>query len=254
MLDEDARNIYRRTLYEAQLGEGINDRYIFKAVFMAGGPGSGKSFVAESMFTGAGLKFVASDRAFEFLLKRRSLSFSIDPSNAVEYAKQMKTRERAMHLSALQQVGWTNGMLGLVIDGTGQRYAKISGAHEGLQAIGYDTSMVFVNTSLDVALERNQARKRTLSDAVVKGAWDSVQRNLGKFQSLFGAADFLIVDNNEYLSGAALNAFQLRLHRAAMKLLTRPVQNPIGKSTIKLLRQSGGKTLKDLPGALARVA
>ena len=32
-----------------QMEEGVNDPHIFKAVFLAGGPGSGKSFVANKM-------------------------------------------------------------------------------------------------------------------------------------------------------------------------------------------------------------
>ena len=32
---------------EENLQEGINDPNLFKAIFMAGGPGSGKSFVSE---------------------------------------------------------------------------------------------------------------------------------------------------------------------------------------------------------------
>ena len=40
------------------LEEGPNDPHIFKAVFLAGGPGSGKSFVANKMLKGTGLRTV----------------------------------------------------------------------------------------------------------------------------------------------------------------------------------------------------
>ena len=46
----------------------------FKAFFMAGGPGSGKTFIASNTFTGTGLKFVNSDSAFERGLKQAGLS------------------------------------------------------------------------------------------------------------------------------------------------------------------------------------
>ena len=54
--------------------EGVDDPGILKCVFMAGGPGSGKSFTMEifgidkklkSSFSATGLKNVNSDSAFE---------------------------------------------------------------------------------------------------------------------------------------------------------------------------------------------
>ena len=56
--------------------------------------------------------------------------------------------------------------------------------------------MIFVNTSLDVALQRNEARPRSLDEDEVKKMWDAVQKNMGKFQSYFGRSSFLLVDNN----------------------------------------------------------
>ena len=57
------------------LTEGVHDKGIFKAVFMAGGPGSGKSFIAKSLFgipdklniSVNGLKMVNQDKEFKFL-------------------------------------------------------------------------------------------------------------------------------------------------------------------------------------------
>ena len=59
---------------EFLLQEGIYDPGIFKAFFMAGGPGSGKSFIANNTFVGSGLKFVNSDQVFERGLKKANLS------------------------------------------------------------------------------------------------------------------------------------------------------------------------------------
>ena len=60
------------------LTEGVFDKGILKAVFMAGGPGSGKSYVAGQIFgipkkvnvSMSGLKSVNSDTEFEFLLRK----------------------------------------------------------------------------------------------------------------------------------------------------------------------------------------
>ena len=43
------------------IGEGIHDRHTYKAVFMAGSPGSGKTTVRKSLFGGTSLKVVDPD-------------------------------------------------------------------------------------------------------------------------------------------------------------------------------------------------
>ena len=55
------------------LSEGLYDPGIFKAFFLAGGPGAGKTFVTSSAFSGSGLKVVNSDVAFERGLKKANL-------------------------------------------------------------------------------------------------------------------------------------------------------------------------------------
>ena len=56
-----------KTFYDLQ--EGLYDPNIFKAFFLAGGPGSGKSFVVRKTTGGLGLRIVNSDNTFEKLLK-----------------------------------------------------------------------------------------------------------------------------------------------------------------------------------------
>lgn len=52
--------------FKSFLNEGVNDPAIFKAIFLAGGPGSGKSFiVGKTGLTSMGYKVVNSDDAFE---------------------------------------------------------------------------------------------------------------------------------------------------------------------------------------------
>ena len=60
--------------------EGLYDPGIFKAFFLAGGPGSGKTFVTKKITGGLGLKNVNSDTAFEVALKKAGLSLDMPPS------------------------------------------------------------------------------------------------------------------------------------------------------------------------------
>ena len=66
-----------------------------------------------------------------------------------------------------------------------------------LRKLGYDTFMLFVNTSLDTAIERDKMRERTLGPERVSKLWNAVQANMGKFQSYFGRDKFILIDNNK---------------------------------------------------------
>jgi len=177
--------------------EGVNDPGIFKAFYTAGGPGSGKSHVARE--SGArdvnpyGLKVVDSDPLFTKMLK--DVGMATTPEDIYSDEGQAM-RDRAKSLISKQKDTYIDGRLGLLIDGTGKDFNKIKKSSDKLRGIGYDTYMIFVNTSLDVALQRNEARTRSLDEDDVKKMWNAVQKNMGKFQSYFGRSSFLLVDNN----------------------------------------------------------
>jgi len=105
-------------------------------------------------------------------------------------------RDRAKAITKAQQKNYVEGRLGLIIDGTGKDYDKISKQAQQLRLLGYDIHMVFVNTSLDIALERNAARKRTLKPSIATKSWKDVQSNMGKFSQFFRQG-FVLVDNND---------------------------------------------------------
>ena len=91
---------------------------------------------------------------------------------------------------------YIKGRLGLIIDATGRDYGIIQRQSSMLKLLGYDCYMVFVNTSLDVALERNRTRSRSIPEYIVSKSWKGVQANMGAFQRIFGPTKMLIVDNN----------------------------------------------------------
>ena len=173
--------------------EGVYDPGIFKAFFLAGGPGSGKTFVTQTAFAGTGLKIVNSDAAFERGLKKANLSLSM-PSEE-EYFRDI-IRKRAKMTATSQLDSYVNGRLGLIIDATGRDLQLVQRQHGMLKSLGYDCYMVFVNTSLDVALERNAKRGRSVPEYIVKKSWNGVQANIGAFQRIFSPNKMLIVDNN----------------------------------------------------------
>ncbi len=218
------------------LTEGVYDPGIFKAVFTAGGPGSGKSYAASTLFgmpekmpfvSAQGLKSVNSDKYFETFLQMKGLSQDIAKLKPSEYSQAMELRQKSKKVRDAALKNYINGRLGLLIDGTGKNYPNIAKQKKRLQEVGYDCFMIFVNTDLDVALERNQQRERKLPIELVKSSWQAVQNNLGKFQSLFGSSNMLVVDNSEYKD------FTDVVKSKAREFVSRPIQNHIAKQWIK---------------------
>lgn len=230
------------------LDEGVDDPGILKCVFMAGGPGAGKSFVSadifgidkklKSSFSTYGLKVVNSDRAFERALEKLGVDpkelATIEKENPELFAKltvgKDSAREQAKNLTNKQLKFYQEGRLGLIVDGTGGNYQKIVKQKKEAESLGYDTYMVFINTSLEVALERNRNRARVLPDALVKEKWDDVQENLGAFQSLF-RNNFYIVDNT------SPRKVYTEIGKATRKFLSEPIRNPIGKEWMEHARK-----------------
>ena len=208
-----------KTFYELQ--EGLYDPNIFKAFFLAGGPGSGKSYVAGRTMGGHGLKSVNADEAFEYLLKQAGLSLKMPPE---QQEPRDVVRGRAKDITKARQKNYLEGRLGVVIDGTGKDANKILGQKSGLEELGYDTYMVFVNTSLDVALQRNAERARSVPEPIVVKAWKDVQANIGKFSNMFRAG-FIVVDNNN-----AGEDILKEVEKRVRGLLRKKVQNTRAKS------------------------
>ena len=216
------------------LVEGLYDPGIFKAFFLAGGPGSGKSFVSKSVFSGSGLKVVNSDAAFERSMKNANLSLSM-PDEETYFRDLIRKRAKATAITQLDT--YVKGKLGLVIDSTGRDYDNIATNHNRLKNMGYDCYMIFVNTNLQVALERQKGRERQLPDYIVKSNWDGVQENIGRFQRLFGLSNFIVVDNNK--SQVELVTMTMnKINKIVRGLIGAPVKNYIAKQWMAKERQA----------------
>ena len=208
-----------------ELQEGVYDPNIFKAFFLAGGPGSGKSYVVRRTTGGTGLKIVNSDPVFESLLKKAGLSLKMPPE---EFERKEVVRGRAKQIVKKQQANYLEGRLGIIIDGTGKDAARISRQKASLEELGYDTYMIFVNTSIDVALERNEKRARSLQPSFVVKSWKDVQANIGAFNNMFRQG-FIVVDNND----AGEDVFQT-VWKRIQGLLRKKVTNSRAKNWIAL--------------------
>jgi hypothetical protein len=228
------------------LNEGVDDPGILKCVFLAGGPGSGKSKVAGdlfgiseiSSFSSSGYKLINSDTAFEYELKKSG----IDPKDLGKIEKEQPElwkhitedpngeREKGKKITNAQRAFYEEGRLGMIVDGTGDDTAKIKRQKERAEALGYDTYMVFVNTSLEVAQSRNAKRSRTLPEDLVNTIWKECQHNLGAFQTMF-SGNFRIIDNTN--DG---NNITKDIQKAVDAFIRERLYNPIGKQWVTTAR------------------
>ncbi len=235
----------KKELFVEMITEGVDDPGILKCIFLAGGPGSGKSYTAKEIFgvgkgafssvSAGGLKLVNSDTAFEKALKDNGINpkdlGKIEKENPQMWDKiageenPNSIRNKAKSITKQQQAFYEAGRLGMIIDGTGDEVTKIKKKVQHAESLGYDCYMVFVNTSLEVALARNANRDRTLSDELVTEIWKACQENLGKFQTMFSGR-FVIVDNTEYKPVSSA------VQKQVDAFLRKPVYNPIGKKWI----------------------
>jgi predicted kinase len=210
----------------------------------------------------SGLKTVNSDTEFEFLLKKYGFEtfgtgkLDIDKwpdevfdaiAGGDEDSESMTVRKKAKLLTKARKQKYMEGRLGMIIDGTGHNYAKLSKEKKELEKMGYDCYMVFVNTSLNVAKKRNKERARRLPEDILEKSWKDVQNNLGKFQGLFGS-NFAVVDNSKFLKPEqAQKKFGMIVKKYINKFIKGAVRNPIGKKWIKhnLILRAGGQIDKE---------
>ena len=216
-----------------ELQEGVYDPNIFKAFFLAGGPGSGKSYVVQRTGAMFGMRIVNSDDAFETLIKKAGMNMDMRNYSDKDLVKRDKVRAVAKRVTKTRmgdiktgKGGYIEGRLGMIIDGTGKNYDRIQGQMRDLQKLGYENHMIFVNTSIDVALQRNEERPRKLPEDIVISSWKDVQKNIGKFQNLF-RQNFIIVDNNDPNKPP-----HIEVYKRVKQLANKKVTNGIAKAWI----------------------
>ena len=184
-------------MIEDLITEGVYDQGIFKAVFLMGGPGSGKSTVVDALsLKSLGLKMVNTDAAFEHGLKKAGLSLDLSKVDAKD---RDPLRAKAKKITGKNLDAYLRGRLGLIFDTTSAKAQKIKNYKKLLDQMGYDYKMVYVDASLENAQKRNLGRPRVVPAEIVKSDWTAAQKNAKEMKSIFGQ-NFIHVTNDDDLS------------------------------------------------------
>jgi predicted kinase len=159
-----------------------------KVIFMAGGPGSGKSNVINQLgLKEQGFKVVNQDISLEWLMKNHGMPTDMrefTPEQASEFGK---LSAQAREIALKKRIKYQGEGDGVIIDGTGASLNVMKKNIQDFKDKGYDVQMIFVETSQETALSRNKARKeRSLRTGIVIKTHDSVQANKEAYKELFG--------------------------------------------------------------------
>jgi hypothetical protein len=224
--------------FEMLLTEGVHDKGIFKAVFLGGGPGSGKDYVLDRTLSGHGLTEINSDKALEFLMDKNNLDMRM-PDN--EETARNVVRDKAKNMTELKQRLALFGRNGLIINGTGDDVEKIAKIKERLENLGYESQMIMVNTADEVSqqrnIERGQRGGRTVPENIRKQKWDAVQAARPEHAKLFGD-NYFEFDNSEDLRTAPPEVVQQKekeimdLYKGVQKFVSKPPKNPSAQSWV----------------------
>jgi hypothetical protein len=226
--------------FETLLFEGVHDKAIFKVVFLAGGPGSGKDYVLDNTLAGHGMTEMNSDKALEFLMDKNGLDKTMPAS---EEDKRNIVRGKAKSITELRQRLAILGRNGLIINGTGDDVEKITKIKSRLEDIGYESSMVLVNTEDEVSKQRNidrgQRGGRTVPENIRKEKWDNVQAGRPEFAKMFGD-NYMEFDNSEDLRNAAPDVVKakkdemLQMYTKIQEFVAKPPENPVASAWVAM--------------------
>jgi hypothetical protein len=147
-----------------------------------------------------------------------------------------RIRKKGKKITKKREQLWINGRLGLIIDGTAKNPLKLSITKQDLEAVGYSTYMIFVNTSIDIALQQNADRTRKLKPEVVRATWGEVQLVKDQLANLFPGRFIEIVNNR-----AGEDVFRKSFVEIG-KLIKRPPSSPIAKAWIAHELESKDRT------------
>ena len=164
----------KELMHDVRKGMGMNesvDRGMFKAIFITGGPGSGKDVVIR--------EGVASEKIVEM-----NFNQVVDILNNI-HNRAMKSMNPLMDAVVSRDP--------LIINGPAEQFDNIKSIKEQLESFGYDTLMVFVDTTNEESKNRNSNHKRMMVESIRLEKWKSAQDNKEHFTDMF--ENYLWFDN-----------------------------------------------------------
>lgn len=203
-----------------------------KVIFMAGGPGSGKSTVVRELGLKGRLEVINPDDQYEEAMREEgipmdrmslldeykplkdeylaaqeagdvALATELEPRYLAlkgQLSRNMKLFNQARAAAKLEKESRIEGREWFIVDGTGGNYGEIARQVQRLEDVGYDAAMIFIDVPKETSVERDHARGerggRRLGKKAVERSWQAVANNEESYRDLFGN-DFFYIDASE---------------------------------------------------------
>ena len=179
-----------------------------KAIFLVGSYGSGKDYILNVILSEQNLIEISLDNIYDYFIKETTKS-NIPTILSNHY--------------------------GIIINGPSDNVEKIYTLKEQLNNIGYNTSMVLVNTTNEVSKQRNINRGlkggRIISENVRKLKWDAAQIAKNKLTEIFNNSYFEYNNSIDINNNTLLESIQ---HNNNLNILKEYVNKIINNKTTDL--------------------
>lgn len=160
--EKHARDLFRDVRKGMGINENIN-RGLFKAIFVTGGPGSGKDIVIREAIAEQKAVEITSAQAYNYLMDKSSLA---QKSNDL---RRESIRNRGP----------------LIINGPADDHTRLITVKEELEELGYSTIMIFVDTTNEASQERNQKLNKMIAESIRQEKWDQAQTSKESYRQNF---------------------------------------------------------------------
>jgi tRNA uridine 5-carbamoylmethylation protein Kti12 len=223
-----------------KLTESIEDKGILKAVFMMAGPGSGKTFIGKQLMGDIEPRLINTDKFSRdyFGIKKEmwDIFTTETPKSIIDKSKLMTQEQLALNI---------NSMLPLLIDSTSSNTTSLFKRDGILKSLGYETAMVFIKTSLEVAQRRNKERLEKGDGGVPEEFLIETYKKISDIEEFYrdNFKNFFVIQNEDD------NAFDMYLNKRfkeIQKFYSTPSKNPIGVDILRILKEHKGKYISDV--------
>ena len=169
----------RELMHDVRKGMGLNesaDRGLFKAIFVTGGPGSGKDIVIRECISESKAVELNFQQAYDYLCDKQKLS-----------EKSNDNRRESIRCRGP-----------LIINGPADDFQRITYIEEELSELGYETMFVFVDTTNEASKERNSKLSRMMVESMRNEKWQKSQNNKDWMMNHYD--NVLVFENNASIS------------------------------------------------------
>jgi hypothetical protein len=229
--DQHAKELYHDVRHSMKLTESVHtpEPPLYKAMFLVGGPGSGKDFLLKRVFEGCGLTEISAEKIYDHLMHSTTKSLS------------------KLMISDLRSRLVLEGSQGIIVNGSAEDADKIVHIAELLESVGYSTAMTFVSTTDESSQHRNQLRGhrggRCMTESIRHEKWERSQQALDRFKDLF-EEDLIVFDNSIDLLNPQIdltiteskNIELTQIRHRIDQFLTRDSQDPIAYQLFESIR------------------